>query len=238
MDKSRTAFNHWLDALTGEMRAARQLSPIALIVGGVLGILFLTALFAIATGRGQPPAPAEIPSGTPSGSFEAAPVALVAPQEKLEEVPAADGTLDEFADDLVSVETELLHRLRERASALDPNARVASVEIDPAEGAATIKLSMPRWWLVGATRRDMLRVAGSLAALAAGGDRRISKVRARCDMRQQGMPDRLAMVAEGTSQQLAKLQERAEVPPEAAFSSLWWHPELRVDGSSEALHGR
>jgi len=247
VNRTRGDLGRRLNALKGEMRAAHQLSPIALIVGGILGLILLMAVFAIATGRGQQLPPPETPSRTPSGSFETGPIAAVPQQEELGEAPAPDARPDQFADDLASLEADLLRWLRERARALDPNARVVSVQIDPAQAIATVRLSMPRWWPIVDTRRDILSVAGPLAALAAAADHRISGVQVRCDMRQQGMPDQLAMVAEGDPKQLAKFEEGlpvghtpegTAVPAEALFSSVWWHPELRLEAPSDAVRGR
>jgi len=230
VQRARGALDRGLDALTAEVRAARRPPPVTLVVGVALGLMFLIAIFAIVVSGGEEPRVAPIPRQTPSGAFDVTRPAAPGPgPEESKEARPAGQVLDEVADELGSQEAELLDQLRQCAGEVDPNARVISVEINPVQSMVSIRLSMPGWWSKKITRRDILRVASSLAAVAAGWDQRLSGVRVRCDMRQRGMPDRLAMVAEGEAQQLAKLGEETGAAAAEVFSFVWWHPELRAE---------
>ena len=240
VQEARGALGRGLDGLSAGVREARRSPPIALIVAVALGLLLLIAIFALLVTGGQQRAPAPTPPERPSGAFEvASPASPSADQQEAEPAAPPARALDLAADDLASREAELQERLRQRARELDPNARLLSVQINPVQSTVSLHLSMPRWWSPQATRRDILRVATHLASAAAEWDPRLFSVEIRCDMRQRGMPDRLAMMAEVKPHQLANLEEEEEATAagEARFSSLWWHPDLRQQAPEEPGQG-
>jgi hypothetical protein len=97
---------------------------------------------------------------------------------------------------------------------------------------------MPRVWSAAETRRSILRVAAPLATAAASWDSRVSKVRLRCDARQEGQPDERAFVGEADATALAATpQDSTGASSEKVFASHWWEPALAAAGEPEPAHG-
>jgi hypothetical protein len=234
-DKVRSAVGRGLAAAGAEVRADRPPAPIALILGIVLGAILVVAVATIVLGRsgaGQLP-PAPVP--TPSGSFQdpyAPEGGTLLPAEAGDEdkPPSASGSpeVDEdLAADLAAREQELLETLQAESRVADPNCQVLAVEIDPRAGSLSVHVSMPRLWSPATTRGEILRAALMVAANAVAWDPRLSRLRVRCDMRQPDGARELAMLAEGSAEEVAKFPDGAAAGAEEAFHSVWWHPDLR-----------
>jgi hypothetical protein len=135
---------------------------------------------------------------------------------------------------MVAVEEGLLARARQRAAEVDVMAQVVSVQVDPREGSALVRMVVPRPWTLTGLRQSIQRVAEEIA-LAAAGDEPIQVIKVQCDMRQQGRADEMAMWAEAGTDRLAAGRDGLK-PGEELFTVSWWHPELRP--TSEGEQGR
>jgi hypothetical protein len=210
-----------------QVRAGRGVSPTTLLLWAVLSVFIVITAFAVVLGRGTSADRLLAEKESPSGAFLRGPAGDVrAPDEPVAEPAPASLRFEQSVE---SVEQELLAHLRGQARAVDPNCRVDSVTIDPRDGVLSLRLSMPRLWSRDSARRSIQRISVALAAAAVAWDERLSAVQVRCYMRQRGMPDRVAMVAEGTAETLAKADTGSEGQMEQALSSVWWHRELRTE---------
>ncbi len=203
--RARAAVKGGLDTVAAQARAARPTSPMFLAVWAALGVMIVAAAFALVSVRGGDLQRGSPPRQPPAGAFVTSPAVGAgrgrAPVHTAESmVPAAP----RFDEGVGALEAELLSYLQKQALAMDPNCQVNAVEIDPRDGKVLLRLTMPRLWLPETMRESVIRVSQGMATAAAGWDDRISTVRVRCDMRQQGLPDRPALVVEGSARMLAE----------------------------------
>jgi hypothetical protein len=213
-------------ASSAEMRAARLPLGVYIALGGMLAVIVGVTVIALALGqRAGPVAAPFVSEQPPSGAFVSGPLE---PKETAAGAAGAAKSPAEprFAEEVAALESALLGRLRQEARAVDPNCQVADAEIDPRDGIVSIRLSMPRVWSPEQTRQSILRVAAPIARAAATWDTRVSAVRVRCDVRQQGQPDRRAFVAEANLTTLAGPESTDETKAEELFPHPWWELEL------------
>lgn len=233
-ERGTTGARYWraiaarLRAMTAELRGARLPFSVVLPLGALVGVIVVISVVVLAIGRAEPPvrnAVTETPSGAfvggkPEVTAEAAGGDLLAGGE----VPARDPA---FEQDVASLEAALLADLREVAPAVDADCQVLEVEIDPVTGTVSLWLSAVRFWSPEYTRERIRKAALPLAVRAAAADARITAVRVRCEMRERGQPDRVALVAEADVPSLLRAAEGPTMPAQNVFSRMWWHPDLR-----------
>ena len=238
MGRARTAVGGKLGPAAAGVRTAGLPSPMPFILGAVLAVMLLIAVSAIVVGRGAGAGSKAAAREGSSGGFVGAEAAQAG--TRAEEPKRAEATapaVAEFGEEAALLEGELLKELRLRASAVDPNCQVVSVEIDPRDSTVSLRLSMPRLWSSADTRQTIVRAAAELGAHAAKWDERVSRVRVRCDMRQPGLGDSVGLVAEGSAESLAKEETGIEAALEDSFESVWWHPELRAGVKNPLIPG-
>jgi hypothetical protein len=235
-ERARAAVKGGLDSVAAQASVAGKSSPMPLLLRAVLAVVVLGAVAVLVSLRGcelRPPAATTEP---PTGGFVAAPTAgaPMAPTHPRAAVSVRP-VPPQFDEGVAVLEAELLAYLCEHARVTDPDCEVVAVEIDPRDGAASLRLVMPRRWLPESMRRSVLRASLELAAAAAGYDERISIIRVRCDMRQDGLPDRAALIAEGSARLLANARSDGRLKGE--WGSVWWHPELAGAEADSAAPG-
>jgi len=191
-----------------------------------LAVVFAIAVSTALLGRRTPSPPAHPEPGGVSGAFSPAPGGTFPTQEETPSGEATDQVPDEMAEALPSLEDELLARLRTRATSVDVNCQLISVEIDPRASSATIRFVMPRLWSPEEARRNMARVAAALAAETLAWDERLGLVKERGELRNVEGETQVTMLAE-SDRQTAAAAEKTGSGPESAFSFVWWHPDLR-----------
>jgi hypothetical protein len=226
-----------LGSTAAEMRAARIPSAVSIMLVAMVAVIVLVTIAVLVLGRGGMVAPEPAAAEPSSGAFAPPPGGSLAPRPV---GPAAgvSAMVPRFGAEALSVEVALLEGLREQARIVDPNCEVREVKIDPLDGVATIELSMPRLWSAENTRNTILRVAAPLAAVAAEWDGRISQVRVRCAVRQDGQPPQLGLVAEAGPARAADVLHAPGVRgPEEAFAQIWWHPELAPEPNAPPYRG-
>ncbi|MFB3882117.1 MAG: tetratricopeptide repeat protein [Armatimonadota bacterium] len=215
-----------ISASSAEMRAARLPLGVYIALGAMLAVIIGVTLIVLALGRrAAPAAPPAAVAQSPSGAFIAGPLE---PKEPTGDATEKTAPAPRFAEEVAPLEIDLLDQLQREARVVDPNCQVTAAEIDPRDGTVQIHFSMPRLWSPDGTRMSILRVAAPLARTAVAWDTRVSGVRVRCDVRQEGQPDKSAFVAEADLERLAAApagpDERGA--DEAAFPDPWWEPEL------------
>ena len=232
VEKLRESVSGQIGRASQEMRAARLPTGAYIALGAVLAVIVGVTVIALVLGqKAVPPTPPAVVS-EPSGAFVTGPVEPRA--DAAEPVPGAQAEV-RFAEQVTPLEATLLERLRQAARLVDPNCQVLEAEIDPRDGLVSVRASMPRVWSADQTRRSILRVAASLASTAASWDTRVSKVRVRCDVRQENQPDQAAFVGEAKAVALAgAASEPSSQSPEQLFPSQWWEPQLVL--SDEPVH--
>lgn len=216
-----------LETTAAEIRAARLPPAGYLALGALLAVIIGVTVILLVLGHQAAPPITTIGEGQPSGAFVSAPLQpRQAGEAAATTAPAAE---PRFAESITELEVALLDHLREQARVVDPNCRVAEVEIDPRDGGVSIRVSMPRVWSGEETRRSIARAAAAIARAAASWDERVSAVRVRCDARQQGQSDEPAFIGQADLGKLsAGVQEAGSDGHEQAFPSAWWSPDLAV----------
>jgi hypothetical protein len=229
LDRVRADVGSSLGSAAAEIRAARIPSAVSVTLAAMVAVIVLVTVVVLVLGRGGVAAPQPAAAQPSSGAFAPGPAVPLEPRP-MDRAAAAAGMRPQFGAEVSSVEAALLEGLVEQARILDPNCRVHEVRIDPLDGTALIELSMPRLWSAENTRKTILRVAAPLAGVAAEWDGRISRVRVRCAVRQNGEPPRLALAAEADAAEAARvLRDPGGKGPQDAFESAWWNPELIPD---------
>ncbi len=217
-----------LGSAAAEIRAARIPSPVSAMLAAMVAVIILVTVVVLVLGRGAVGVPQTAAAEPPSsGAFTPAATDPLEPKP-MDRAAAAEAaaTGPRFGAEVAAIEAALLEGLREQARIMDPNCEVREAEINPLDGTASVQISMPRFWSSENTRNTILRVAAPLAAAAAEWDSRIPRVRVRCSVRQQGQPDRLALVAEADALRLwGLLRDPGAYDPEEIFT-IWWDPEL------------
>jgi len=220
--KAASAVSRGVSSAIADVRSARPPGPLALIVSAVLLVIFVVALSTVIVGRRGQTGPPPTKWQMAPGSFAA--VTEAHPQRKPVEAPPV---IPEAPPNLLAREPELLDRLNVEARQMDPNCKVDSVEIDPRNASVDVHFSMPRMWPPAAMRESIIRAVGFLVSAVEGWDERVPRVRARCVLRGPGGPEQVAVVAEGTREQLAKLHGASPRDTERLLAPIWWAPELR-----------
>ncbi len=191
-----------------------------------LAVVFAIAVSTALLGRRPPSAPASPEPGAVSGAFIPASGGSASAGVAAAGGKEADRVNDEMAEALPSLESELLERLHTRATSVDVNCEITSVEMDPRAFSASIRFVMPRLWSTADARRNMARVAAALAAETLAWDERIRLVKERGELRTVEGETQVTMLAE-SDRKTAAAAEKAESGPESVFSFVWWHPDLR-----------
>ncbi len=229
LDRVRADVGNSLGSAAAEIRAARIPSAVSVTLAAMVAVIVLVTIVVLVLGRGGVASPQPAAAEPSSGAFAPGSAVPLEPRP-MDRAAAASDTGPQFGGEVSSVEAALLEGLGEQARILDPNCEVRHVRIDPLDGTALIELSMPRLWSAENTRRTILHVAAPLAGVAAEWDGRISRVRVRCAVRENGEPDRLALVAEADAAEAARaLRDPGTQGPREAFESQWWNPELLPD---------
>lgn len=232
LHKAGKALRRGMGLATGDLRPARAPAPVALMVAAALAVVLLGTALVILLGRSAAIEPPEPPAPAATGAFVAAPPKAEEPETG--ESAAAEGPFTmELSPALAELQRGLTEHLRRVATTTDPTCHLVSVEIDPLGSVTLIRVSMPRLWIVGHTRENMLAAAGALAGGVTSWEVPTSRVRVRCDMRGSQGPDEMGMVAEGESAELAEAGAGTSSEVAEAFDYVWWHPELRVAGEAE-----
>jgi hypothetical protein len=228
----RSSFSGWAKAATEQLRAARPVCPWATVVAGVLGVTMLVAFAAVLIGRRPVAAPQASPGPAGTGAF------VVDARTRGEAQPLQTALPLEITGDIAALEQTMFERLTGRAAEIDPNCRVAGVEIDPKQASVVVRLSMPELWSPQDQRAGLLRVAGALAVTAVTSEGALAAVKVRGSTRSAAGPDRLALVADGSAEAIRGAEEaRAAASPRELFDSIWWRPELAESGGDRAAGG-
>jgi len=235
--KTGTAFSRGLGSAAADVGLGSRASALVPMVGLALAAILVIAVTTVIFGRQTTPMLAPAYPGH-SGQFGEEPAPPIAgPSPRTGGGSAETQVAEDLAGDVVGVEEALLTQLQERAAAVDAMAEVVSVQVDPREASALVRVAVPRPWIVTGLRSSIQRVAEELA-LTAAEDARLGTIRLRCDMRQEGRPDEMALWAEASAARLAGWRE-APKPGEALFPVVWWHPELRPSAEGgQAASGR
>jgi len=225
--RARSRVSEWVRrrAAVRYLRVPRLPALLALVVAVVLVGIFGVALSTIVLGRRAAPPPPPPTDKPPSGAFVTSAGERAEPTEQPEVSAGPRAAPDEVGQELVAREQEFLHYLRKQAERANPGMRVLGAELDPRDGVASLHVSVPRLW--SGTRDSAVRSLGVAGSAAMDWDERIPRVRVRCDVREEGRPDQLAVVAEGVREHLGKLRQGTPAEIEKALSSVWWAPELR-----------
>ncbi len=236
-NRLRTDVSGSLGSAAAEMRAARIPLGVSVMLVIMVAVIVLVTLAVLVLGKGgtvgaDPAAPER-----PSGAF--APGLRAAPEPRPVDRAAAASALEpRFGAEVSAVEASLREALRQQARIVDPNCEVREVAVNPLDGVVTVEMSMPRLWSAENTRNTLLRVAAPLAGVTAEWDKRISQVRVRCAVRQEGQAPRLALVAEAEPARAADAhREPGGTDPRKTFDRIWWDPELSPEASSSPRPG-
>jgi len=232
LNKAGKALRRGIELATGDLRPARAPAPVTLMVAAALAAILLGTALVILLGKRTAIEPPEPPVPAATGAFIAAPPEAEEPETGESATAVGAGTV-ELSPGLAELQRGLTEHLRQVAMMTDPNCHLISVEIDPLGSVTLIRVSMPRLWVVGHTRENMLAAAGALAAGVTSWEVPTSRVRVRCDMRGSQGPEEMAMVAEGESAELAEAGAGSGSAVAEAFDYVWWHPELREAGETE-----
>ena len=228
IDRIRKNVKEKLGSTAAEIRAARLPSALSVTLAAMVGVIMLVTLLVLVVGRGGGPAPMPQTAGTTAGGFATPPTGALAPGPSDRNPPASSAaSAPRFEEDILPLEARLLEELRVQARILDPQCQVAGAQIDPRDGMVSVEFSMPRLWSLENTRGGILRVALPLAMAAARWDARVSGVRLRCSVRQQGQPDRLAFVARADAEELVEVDGPPNsLDPADTFIPIWWDPKI------------
>lgn len=194
-----------------------------------LAVAFAAAVFIALFFRQPGSSPGTTPgSASASGGFVAPPDSSPAtPASEPSPLTTTRPVAEELAEDLPSLEADLLARLQARAAATDATCEVVSAEIDPLTGAASVRFTMPRLWSAAQSRRNIIRVAAALAQEVFSFDPHLVTMRARCHFPPAEGQNQVAMLCETDRETLSRGRNQNS-PGEEAFKSLWWRPELRA----------
>lgn len=228
----RSLFGGWAKAAMEQLRAARPVCPWATVAAAVLGVTMLAAFTAVLIGR-RPAAAPEAPAGPAgAGAF------VVDTRAQGSAQPLQTALPPEITVDIAALEQTMLTRLATRAADIDPNCRVAGVEVDPRQAGIVIRLSMPELWSPQDQRESLLRVAAALAVTAATSEAALAAVKVRGSTRSSTGLDRLALVADGSAEAIRGAEDaRTTGSPRELFDSIWWRPELAESGGGSAAGG-
>lgn len=206
------------------VRSARLPMPLSLVVPGVLLAILVIALSTIVLGRRAATPP------TPSPKEEAAPAFGSAAEAS---TPRERGAAPALPAELLDREQELLDYVRTEAKRADPNCQVVGAEIDPLDGSAHVRVTLPRLSSARDTRDAMSRSVVKAAGAALDWDGRISQVRVRCDVRERDQRDRPGMVAEVSQEQVRRFRQDPAASMEGALRPVWWAPDLQQEENAE-----
>jgi tetratricopeptide (TPR) repeat protein len=233
ISRAGAAISRGLGSAAAEAGLASRASALVLLVGFALAAILVIAVTMAILGRGvTPPPPVEHEQ---SGGFLQVPGGGAAPgASRAQQASAQPQVAEELAGQVVAMEEASLARLRQRAAEVNVMAEVVSASVDPREASLVVHLVMPRPWVLTGLRQNIQRLAEEVA-IGAAVDSRIQLIKLRCDMRQQGRPDEMAMWAEVSGARAGAGREALK-PGEGLFPLVWWHPELRppVAGVSAA----